>query len=144
MFVAISSGDYYSHNSNSTKFVIFTDSVQYHVGLLPHTIEGAITCVSYCSLCFLCHFQLFSVERELHRPKRWKLNFIIVASMFIAYSIYNVVAIAGYLQVHVSSVSVQREWVGSMGRWVDPLSTLHVHISHVYKGKQKCVCHLFI
>ena len=99
MIIAIKSASYRNSNDFTVNYLV--DSDQNHIGLFPHTFHGAITCVSYCSLTFLCHFQLFSLEKELHRPKKWKLNFIVVASMIIAYCLYNIVSVAGYIQVSV-------------------------------------------
>lgn len=102
--MAIEAEQYFSDDAvyNATKIVIISSSNdQSEVALFPDSVQGAITCISYSGLCFLCHFQLFSLEKELYKPKRWKLNFIVVSSMLIAYGIYNIVAFAGYL--HVSS-----------------------------------------
>ena len=97
--ISIRSGEHYHLSSNTSSIVLLSDSDEFHVALFPSSIEGAITCISYCSLCFICHFNLFAIERELYRPKKWKMNFIIVTSMVTAYLIYNVVGFAGYIQV---------------------------------------------
>ena len=99
--ISIKSGEHYHLSSNTSSIVLLSDSQEFHVALFPSSIQGAITCVSYCSLCFICHFNLFAIERELYRPKRWKMNFIIVTSMVTAYLIYNVVGFAGYIQVRL-------------------------------------------
>ena len=94
----------YFQDGNSIIIETLTSSDVETIGLFPSSIKGAITCLSYCSLTFLCQFQLFSLEKELNRPRRWKLNFIIIASMVLAYVLYNIVAFAGYLQVSDKSL----------------------------------------
>ena len=96
----------YFQDGNSIIIETLTSSDVEAIGLFPSSIKGAITCLSYCSLTFLCQFQLFSLEKELNRPRRWKLNFIIIASMVLAYVLYNIVAFAGYLQVSDKSLSL--------------------------------------
>lgn len=85
------------HFSNSTIFIEVISSKD--IALFPSKLQGAVICASYCSLGFVCHFQLFSLEKELHRPKRWKLMFIVIASMISAYCIYIVIAMLGYFTV---------------------------------------------
>ena len=100
--IAINSVIYFDSKHENKTFVWSTEEEEKEQNVItffPSTVEGAITCLSYCSLTFLCHFQLFSLEKELHQPKKWKLNFIVIATMLIAFVIYLVVAIAGYLQV---------------------------------------------
>ena len=94
--VTIKTAEYVKDNSSSIHIEVTSSK---DIALFPNSLSGAVTCVSYCSLGFVCHFQLFSLEKELHRPKRWKLVFIVVASMIIAYCIYIVIAIMGYITV---------------------------------------------
>ncbi len=107
VFISIRAGEHFADDAsrNATNIVVrATTMAATEIALFPSTPQGAITCMSYCGLCFLCHFQLFSLEKELHKPKRWKLNLIVVVSMLVAYIIYNVVAFAGYLQVSWSEL----------------------------------------
>ncbi|XP_019858892.1 PREDICTED: vacuolar amino acid transporter 7-like [Amphimedon queenslandica] len=85
------------HGDNPITFQAIRSDEDDVIGFFPSSFKGAITCLSYCSLTFLCQFQLFSLEKELNRPRQWKLNFIIVASMVLAYTLYNIVAFSGYL-----------------------------------------------
>ena len=102
--MSVEVGDFYNRdNSTSIRNVsvnlLSNKGNGEDIGLFPESIMAALTCISYCSLCFVCHFQVFSLENELERPTKCRLNFIIIASMLIAYTIYNVVALSGYLQV---------------------------------------------
>jgi amino acid permease len=100
VIVSVKSAEYFSNRNFTHKTITITasDLDEDHIALFPGSLEKAITCISYCSLTYLCHFQLFSLEKELHRPKKWKLNFIVVASLILAYAIYNVMVFAAYLQ----------------------------------------------
>ena len=73
------------------------------VDIGPHTFTGVLTTVSYCSLAFVYHFNLLTVERELSRPTKARVSFIVVSSMAFAYLLYNVVIFSGYFTVSVSS-----------------------------------------
>ena len=65
----------------------------------PSDMVSALTCISYCSLTFLCHFNLFAIEGELRESSRKKIQSIIVVSMVIAFTIYIFVAVFGYIEV---------------------------------------------
>ena len=99
IFIAIKTSIHLHHDDSSIKFQAIRSDDENIVGFFPSSFKGAITCLSYCSLTFLCQFQLFSLEKELNRPRQWKLNFIIIASMILAYTLYNIVAFSGYLSV---------------------------------------------
>ncbi|XP_065904245.1 probable sodium-coupled neutral amino acid transporter 6 [Dysidea avara] len=64
----------------------------------PTDMVSGLTCVSYCSLTFLCHFNLFAIERELRHVSFRKMQAIIVVSMTFAFIVYLLVSIFGYLQ----------------------------------------------
>lgn len=104
MVMSVEAGEFYG-DSNHTSIrdipVRLTSSKEETevITLFPDSLMAGLTCISYCSLCFVCHFQLFSLEKELHRPTQGRLNFIIITSMLTAYTIYNVVALCGYLRV---------------------------------------------
>ena len=65
----------------------------------PTDMVSGLTCISYCSLTFLCHFNLFAIEGELRRVSFRKMQGIIVVSMTFAFIIYLFVTLFGYLQV---------------------------------------------
>ena len=65
----------------------------------PSDMESALTCVSYCSLTFLCHFNLFAIESELRRSSHKKVQSIVIVSMVTAFAIYMLVAVFGYIEV---------------------------------------------
>ena len=65
----------------------------------PSDMASALTCVSYCSLTFLCHFNLFGIEAELKQSSHRKIQSIVVVSMVMAFTIYIIVAILGYIEV---------------------------------------------
>ena len=76
-----------------------SSSTKQALGYWPSDMESALTCVSYCSLTFLCHFNLFSIGAELKAPSRKKIRSIVVVSMVTAFVIYMFVAIFGYIEV---------------------------------------------
>ena len=76
-----------------------TSSIEGPLEYWPSDMASALTCVSYCSLTFLCHFNLFAIEAELKQPSRKKIQSIVVVSMLIAFTIYIFVAVFGYIEV---------------------------------------------
>ena len=65
----------------------------------PLDIASALTCVSYCSLAFLFHFNLFGIEAELKQNLHKKIQSIVVISVATAFAIYMFVAVFGYIEV---------------------------------------------
>ena len=65
----------------------------------PSDMASALTCVSYCSLTFLCHFNLFAIESELKRSSHRKVQSIVIVSMVTAFFVYMFVAVFGYIEV---------------------------------------------
>lgn len=64
----------------------------------PLDTASALTCVSYCSLAFLFHFNLFGIEAELKQNLHKKIQSIVVISVATAFAIYMFVAVFGYIE----------------------------------------------
>ena len=71
------------------------------IALWPTKFTGLLTAISYCSLAFVCHFNLLPLQKELQKPTRCRLNMIVIGSMVIAFALYNVVIFSGYFNVSV-------------------------------------------
>ena len=57
--------------------------------------------VGYCSLSFVCQFNLLPLQRELRGPQRkWRLYSIVICATLLAYGLYNVVIFSGYFNVN--------------------------------------------
>ena len=66
----------------------------------PTDFNGALTVISYCSLSFICHFNLLPLEKELRPPvTKLKLYTVLIGAMLTAYTLYNLVIFAGYFRV---------------------------------------------
>ena len=66
----------------------------------PTDFNGALTVISYCSLSFICHFNLLPLEKELRPPvTKLKLYTVLIGAMLTAYTLYNMVIFAGYFNV---------------------------------------------
>ncbi len=85
-----------THHSDSD-----TIPAQHKVELWPTEFTGLLTCISYCSLAFVCHFNLLPLQKELHNPTKGRLNIIVIGSMVTAYVMYNVIIFTGYFNVSV-------------------------------------------
>ena len=85
-----------TETSNSSSSLIPED---HKVAVRPPAFKGILTTISYCSLAFVCHFNLLPLQKELQRPTKTRLNIIVISSMVIAYLIYNVVIFSGYFTV---------------------------------------------
>ena len=75
--------------------VHWRDAVQ----LGPRHFSGVLTVISYCSLSFICHFNLLPVQKELQNPTKRRLNIIVIASIATAYVLYNIVIFMAYFNV---------------------------------------------
>ncbi len=73
------------------------------IDLAPQGFEAVLTVISYCSLSFICHFQLLPLQKELPKDRQTKgrLYFIVVGAIVMAYLIYNVVIFSAYFNVCV-------------------------------------------
>ena len=66
----------------------------------PVDFNGSLTVISYCSLSFICHFNILPLQKELKGPvTKVKLYSMIVGSILTAYVLYNIVIFAGYFRV---------------------------------------------
>ena len=65
----------------------------------PSDMISAFTCVSYCSIAFLYHYNLFAIEAELKQASRKKIQSIVMGSTVTAFAIYMFIAIFGYVEV---------------------------------------------
>jgi amino acid permease len=63
--------------------------------IVPEDPRGLLITVSYCSLSFVCHFNLLPLQKELHRPTKRRMSIIVVFSMLLAYTLYNLVIFSG-------------------------------------------------
>ena len=81
------------------------------IGLAPDGgFRAVLTVISYCSLSFICHFNLLPLQKELTgKPSTLKLYSIVVGSLLVAYLIYNLVIFSAYFNV---SIEFGRKWVG--------------------------------
>ena len=93
-----------------TAIVMTIKAVQLHgspafksqpIQLYPTSMIGGITCVSYSSLCFLCHFNILPLQKELHNPTKGRRNAVVVISLVTAYLLYSMVIFSGYFTVRV-------------------------------------------
>ena len=81
-------------------------SLSHEVQLGPVGFNGAITMISYCSLAFVCHFNLLPLHKELRHPvTKFRIYSIILGSMFIAYLLYSLVIFSGYFNVSVHAAT---------------------------------------
>ena len=71
----------------------------HQVQVWPNGFSGLLTVISYCSLAFVCQFNLLPLQKELHNPTKRRLNIIIISSIVIAYVLYNIVIFMGYFNV---------------------------------------------
>jgi len=92
----------HTHSNNSTN--VASSGTDHSVRLAPHSIEDVITVISYCGLSFICHFNLLPLQKELYKPTKVKMYLIIVASMLLAYSVYNIVVFSAYFNVSFEGV----------------------------------------
>ncbi|XP_064386869.1 sodium-coupled neutral amino acid transporter 7-like isoform X2 [Halichondria panicea] len=78
----------------------FNASIADHsIQLAPVGVNGSLTVISYCSLAFICHFNLLPLQKELKGPvTKVKLYSIIVGAILTAYVLYNIVIFAGYFR----------------------------------------------
>ena len=67
--------------------------------IVPEDPRGLLITVSYCSLSFVCHFNLLPLQKELHRPTKRRMSIIVVFSMLLAYTLYNLVIFSGVFRV---------------------------------------------
>ena len=67
--------------------------------IAPEDPSGLLITVSYCSLSFVCHFNLLPLQKELHRPTKKRMSIIVVFSMLLAYTLYNLVIFSGVFRV---------------------------------------------
>lgn len=73
----------------------------HHIQLWPVEFTGLLTSISYCSLSFVCQFNLLPLQRELRGPQRkWRLYSIVILATLLAYGLYNVVIFSGYFNVN--------------------------------------------
>lgn len=100
-FVAIAmtvdTGIYWATPSNITLFnnTFPPEPLQ----LAPISFNGSLTVISYCSLSFVCHFNLLPLQKELKgKVTKLRLYTIIVGTIVIAYVLYNIVIFAGYFR----------------------------------------------
>ena len=74
--------------------------VDHHIDLSPQGFSAVLTVISYCSLSFICHFNLLPLQKELRgTPSTKKLYAIVMGSLLMAYAIYNVVIFSAYFNV---------------------------------------------
>ena len=73
------------------------DTVRHSLG--PKGFTGLVTVISYCSLSFVCQFNLLPVQKELQNPTKRRLNIIVIASIATAYVLYNIVIFMAYFNV---------------------------------------------
>lgn len=59
--------------------------------------------ISYCSLSFVCHFNLLPLQKELQRPTKKRMNIIMIGSILLAYGLYNLVIFSGLFRVSRST-----------------------------------------
>ncbi len=91
--MTIDTGLYWAHNPNITL-------ANHTIQLGPVDFDGSLTIISYCSLSFVCHFNLLPLQKELKGPvTKLKLYSIIIGSVLTAYVLYNIVVFAGYFRV---------------------------------------------
>ena len=69
------------------------------LSVFPRRPQGLLVTVTYCSLSFVCHFNLLPLQRELHRPTKRRMSIIVVGSMLLAYTLYNLVIFSGLFRV---------------------------------------------
>ena len=69
------------------------------IQLVPKGFPGLVTVISYCSLSFVCQFNLLPVQKELQNPTKRRLNIIVIASIATAYVLYNIVIFMAYFNV---------------------------------------------
>ncbi len=73
------------------------------IQLFPVSFPGSITAISYCSLSFVCQFNIVRLQKELRgRPTKLRLHAINIGYAVIAYTIFNIAVFAGYFRVSVS------------------------------------------
>lgn len=73
------------------------------IQLFPVSFPGSITAISYCSLSFVCQFNIVRLQKELRgRPTKLRLYAINIGYAVIAYTIFNIAVFAGYFRVSVS------------------------------------------
>lgn len=93
----------YHHEHHDQANFTLRDEVQ----LSPVNFNGALTVISYCSLAFVCHFNLLPLQKELGRPvTKCRVYSIIFGSIIIAYLLYNLVIFSGYFNVSFFSVYI--------------------------------------
>lgn len=86
----------YHHQHFDQRNFSLTNEVQ----LGPLKFNGVLTVISYCSLAFVCHFNLLPLQRELTPPvTKSRFYSIIFGSIIIAYLLYNLVIFSGYFSV---------------------------------------------
>lgn len=73
-----------------------------HISVFPEKPQGLLVTISYCSLSFVCHFNLLPLQKELHRPTKKRMSIIVVAAMLIAYTLYNLVIFSGFFRVSLN------------------------------------------
>ena len=84
----------YDHTHNKLEIADQT------IRLWPENYRSIFTVISYCSLSFICHFNLLPLQKELSgRQSKAKLYFIIVGAILIAYFVYNLVIFSAYFSV---------------------------------------------
>ena len=75
------------------------DKQHYQVHLFPQEFKGILVTVTYCSVSFVCHFNLLPLQKELRQPTRARMNIIVVGTMLLAYALYNLVIFSGFFTV---------------------------------------------
>ena len=75
------------------------DHNDHNINYVPQAFKGVVTAITYCSLSFVCHFNLLPLQKELHRPTKTRLNIIVIGSMILAYTLYNLVIFSGFFTV---------------------------------------------
>ncbi|XP_064401706.1 solute carrier family 38 member 6-like isoform X3 [Halichondria panicea] len=69
------------------------------IQLFPVSFPGSITAISYCSLSFVCQFNIVRLQKELRgRPTKLRLYAINIGYAVIAYTIFNIAVFAGYFR----------------------------------------------
>lgn len=83
------------------KMIIYQkrDEDHQNVDLVPQGFQGVLVTITYCSLSFVCHFNLLPLQKELYNPTKKRMNIIMIGSMVLAYALYNLVIFSGLFTV---------------------------------------------
>lgn len=98
------------HGSNSTHHEADLLPKDHTVYFWPREFTGILTSISYCSLAFICHFNLLPLQKELHNPTKRRLDTIVIGTMLIAYTLYNIIIFSGYFTVSISGEKYELMW----------------------------------